>query len=88
MKNTNDLGVYYTIPEKVGRKKYKGCGNGRIVVNRLTDEVIDMDYLDDNLEPLDEQNIHMSDEAGQILALTETTMIVRANFSCWHACLF
>lgn len=67
--------------------KYKGCGNGFVVIDKATGTVVDMAYTK-NGRRIKVQNICMSGEAGTILSNTKTKLKVRANFSCPNACLF
>ena len=66
---------------------YHGCGNGFIVIDKETGRVNEMQYTE-NGKVIDEQNIMMCRDAGDILEETENSLKVRANFSCHTACLF
>jgi hypothetical protein len=66
---------------------YQGCGNGFVVVNKHSGLVERMEYTH-NGKVIKEQNIMMSDDAGDVLAETLDEIKVRANFSCGTACLF
>lgn len=68
--------------------KYNGCGNGFIVIEKTTHEVVEMSYAEDGQTIDHDQNIAMSADAGTVLREDETFITVRANFSCWSACLF
>jgi hypothetical protein len=81
-------GDYYIIPNALADEKYKGCGNGQIVVAE-DGTVVDMDYLDEADWIIKEQNIVLHDDAGEVLGVTEEGhTIYRVNFSCGSACLF
>jgi hypothetical protein len=81
-------GDYYIIPNALADEKYKGCGNGQIVVAE-DGTVIDMDYLDEADWIIKEQNFVSHDDAGEVLGVTEEGhTIYRVNFSCGSACLF
>lgn len=84
----NEHGRYYPIPETLMMKKYHGCGNGQIVLCKETDEILDMDYLDEADWIIQDQNIAMHHLAGEVLNEDEKRIIYRANFSCGSACLF
>ena len=84
----NELGRYYQIPELIMMAKYKGCGNGQILVCNWTEEMLDMDYLDEANWVIQEQNLNMHPDAGEILNKNINTTIYRANFSSGSACLF
>lgn len=86
-KQINNLGTYYSIPASMA-SKYRGCGNGRIIVQKSSNRIIDFSYLDENDEPIGEQNIAMHPDAGEILDENEHYITYRANFSCFQACLF
>ncbi len=79
-------GKYYSIPQAVLEAQYHGCGNGFIIVDKATDEVVSMNY-DDGGDGTT-QNIVMSPLAGEVMLETETNIVYRANFSCCQACLF
>ena len=86
-KQENNLGVFYSLPMGLSNK-YRGCGNGKIVVNTNNDEVIDFDYLDEKDEIIKEQNVAMHQDAGEVLLVADHYTTYRANFSCYQACLF
>lgn len=68
--------------------KYNGCGNGFIVIDKATEKVVDMSYADDGVTIDRKQNLNMCDDAGRIIREDDKVLVVRANFSCWSACLF
>lgn len=68
--------------------KYRGCGNGFIVVDKATNQVVDMAYSDDGVSRLDDQNMEMCADAGRVIKEDQRTITYRVNFSCWTACLF
>lgn len=78
----------YSIPEKILERRYHGCGNGVIWVDKATGEMVDMRYLDDRGQFMDEQNLEMSPKAGQVIGESDKHIMVRANFSCCTACLY
>lgn len=78
----------YSIPNDLLEKKYRGCGNGIAVINKETNKVVDFDYTDSKLRPLQEQNINMSKSAGKKISETDATITYRANFSSCQVCLF
>lgn len=78
----------YSIPNELLQKKYKGCGNGIVTIEKGTRKVLDFDYTDSKLRPLQEQNLSMSKSAGKKLSETDTTITYRANFSSCQVCLF
>ena len=80
-------GLCYKIPPHLFTK-YHGCGNGQIVINKHSNELLDMDYLDENDMVIDDNNIEMREDAGEVLNQTKLTITYRANFSCYDACLF
>lgn len=85
-RETND--EVYDIPKKLLKAKYKGCGNGIVVIDKSTRKVLDMDYTDSKLRPLTEQNISMTKAAGKKIREDDATITYRANFSSCQVCLF
>ena len=81
-------GEYFTIPSQILETKYRGCGNGIVVFDRGTGEILDMDYTNGRLKPIAEQNIAMCDNAGRVVRQDDQTITVRANFSCCQALMF
>jgi len=84
--HTTNNGTHYQIQGRM-LDKYKGCGNGCVVVNDSTGMIIDMWYgtID---KKLDDQNIDMTDQAGKVVAKGKGKTTYIANFSCCDACLF
>jgi hypothetical protein len=78
----------YSIPTELLEKKYKGCGNGIVTIEKDTRKVLDFDYTDSKLRPLQEQNMNMTKSAGKKIRETDTTITYRANFSSCQVCLF
>jgi hypothetical protein len=78
----------YSIPTELLEKKYKGCGNGIVTIEKGTRKVLDFDYTDSKLRPLKEQNLSMSKVAGKKIREDESTITYRANFSSCQVCLF
>jgi len=78
----------YSIPTELLEKKYKGCGNGIVTIEKDTRKVLDFDYTDSKLRPLNEQNMNMTKSAGKKISETDTTITYRANFSSCQVCLF
>ena len=64
---------WYNIPTDLLERKYRGCGNGFVIIDKPTGKVVSMEYTEDG-EIVDEQNIFMSEEAGNILSETETEL--------------
>ena len=78
---------YYNIPTSLDHK-YHGCGNGIVTLDKKTREVLDFSYTDDNLNPIEDQNIEMCRDAGRKIKEDEQTVTYRANFSSYQICLF
>jgi hypothetical protein len=78
----------YEINSHLLESKYRGCGNGQIVVDKESRVVVDMDYLDEADWIVKDQNVNMHDDAGEVLGETDKTITFRANFSRCQACLF
>jgi hypothetical protein len=78
----------FSIPKPLLESKYKGCGNGIVIIEKGTRKVLDFDYTDSKLRPLGEQNISMSKAAGKKIREDEKTITYRANFSSCQVCLF
>ena len=78
----------YSIPPELLKAKYKGCGNGIVTIEKGTRKVLDFDYTDSKLRPLQEQNMSMSKVAGKKIREDESTITYRANFSSCQVCLF
>jgi len=84
----NDIGYYFPLQvcgNKTVSDKYRGCGNGYIVVCKGTGDVIDMAYgLGESV-----QNVGMCEINGvEVVAESDDTISYRCNFSCYQACLF
>ena len=88
LKNRETNKNVYSIPTELLEKKYRGCGNGIVTIEKGTRKVLDFDYTDSKLRPLNEQNMNMSKSAGKKISETDTTIIYRANFSSCQVCLF
>jgi len=80
--------LVYSIPAPLLESKYKGCGNGIVIIEKGTRKVLDFDYTDSKLRPLGEQNISMSKAAGKKIREDNSTITYRANFSSCQVCLF
>jgi len=78
----------FSIPKPLLESKYKGCGNGIVIIEKGTRKVLDFDYTDSKLRPLGEQNISMSKAAGKKIREDDSTITYRANFSSCQVCLF
>lgn len=78
----------YSIPQDLLSKKYKGCGNGIVTIEKATRKVLDIDYTDSKLRPIKEQNISMTKTAGRKIREDDITVTYRANFSACQVCLF
>lgn len=76
----NNMKISYKIPRAIDHK-YKGCGSGIAVIDKATNLVIDFEYTDENLHPLEDQNIEMCEDAGRIVAENENSITYRVNFS-------
>lgn len=77
----------YRIPKALD-KKYRGCGNGIVVIDKKTNKILDFDYTNSKLQPLSEQNITMSRSAGKKIREDEKTITYRCNFSSYEVCLY
>lgn len=80
--------LVFSIPMPLLEKKYHGCGNGIVVIDKATCAVIDFDYTNSRLKPQKEQNISMTKSAGKKIREDEKTITYRANFSSCQVCLF
>ena len=78
---------YVTIPGSL-INKYHGCGNGIATFNAETGDLIDFDYLDENGNIIEEQNVDMTENAGDIYELCDGKVTLYANFSCYQVVLF
>ena len=78
----------FRIPHELLDKKYHGCGNGVVVIDKATRAVIDFDYTNSRLKPQQSQNISMTKSAGKKIREDEKTITYRANFSSCQVCLF
>jgi hypothetical protein len=78
----------FSIPNTLLKNKYKGCGNGIVIIEKGTRKVLDFDYTDSKLRPLGEQNISMTKSAGKKIREDDSTITYRANFSSCQVCLF
>jgi hypothetical protein len=54
----------FSIPKDL-EDKYQGCGHGWVELNENQTEVLDFEYSEDFETPLDEQNILMTERAGE-----------------------
>ena len=81
-------GWYYNIPRDLLFKKYRGAGNGCIHIFIGTGQMLDMDYLGDDDECIDYQNLNMHEKAGEIISDGPDIVTYRVNFSRCTACLF
>jgi hypothetical protein len=77
----------FRIPSSLDHK-YRGCGNGIVKIEKSKGMVLDFDYTDEKLRPLDDQNISMCDDAGEIVREDDRTITYRANFSSYTICLY
>jgi len=87
-KNRETAVKVFSIPRDLLESKYKGCGNGIVVIDKSTQTVIDFDYTTARLKPQKEQNISMTKSAGKKIREDEKTITYRANFSSCQVCLF
>jgi len=87
-KNRETAAKVFSIPRDLLEKKYHGCGNGVVVIDKTTRAVIDFDYTNARLKPQKEQNISMTKSAGKKIREDESTITYRANFSSCQVCLF
>ena len=87
-KNRETAVKVFSIPRDLLEKKYHGCGNGVVVIDKTTRAVIDFDYTNARLKPQKEQNISMTKSAGKKIREDESTITYRANFSSCQVCLF
>ena len=78
---------FWKIPENL-LDKYRGCGNGIVVVDKQTDQVLDWSYTDQRLRRINDQNLFMCEDAGRVIKDDDKTTTYRANFSCGDALLF
>lgn len=78
----------FNIPMPLLEKKYHGCGNGIVVIDKATCAVIDFDYTNSRLKPQQDQNVSMTKSAGRKIREDEKTITYRANFSSCQVCLF
>lgn len=78
---------FWKIPENL-LDKYHGCGNGIVVVDKQTDQVLDWSYTDQRLRRINDQNLFMCEDAGRVIKDDGKTTTYRANFSCGDALLF
>jgi hypothetical protein len=78
----------YEINSHLLEHKYRGCGNGQIIVKKESGVVVDMDYLDEADWIIKDQNVNMHENAGEVLDEDDNTITFRANFSRCQACLF
>ena len=88
IKNRETNKDVYSIPPELLKAKYKGCGNGIVTIEKGTRKVLDFDYTDSKLRPIQEQNINMVKTAGKKICEDEATITYRANFSSCQVCLF
>ena len=88
IKNRETNKDVYSIPPELLKAKYKGCGNGIVTIEKGTRKVLDFDYTDSKLRPIQEQNINMVKTAGKKIREDEATITYRANFSSCQVCLF
>lgn len=77
----------FRIPSSLDHK-YRGCGSGIVKIDKTKKMVLDFDYTDEKLRPLDDQNILMCDDAGEVVREDDRTITYRANFSSYTICLY
>lgn len=77
----------FRVPSNLDHK-YRGCGNGIVKIEKSKGMVLDFDYTDEKLRPLDDQNIVMCNDAGKIVREDDRTITYRANFSSYTICLY
>lgn len=77
----------FRIPSSLDHK-YRGCGNGIVKIDKTKKLVLDFDYTDERLHPLNDQNILMCEDAGKVIQEDDRTITYRANFSSYTICLF
>ena len=77
----------FSIPRSLDNK-YMGCGSGIVKIDKSKKVVVDFYYTDDNLQPLEDQNILMCDDAGKVIYEDDRTITYRANFSSYVICLY
>lgn len=80
-------GNYFRVPSNLDHK-YHGCGNGIVVFDKKTKEILDFDYTNNDLRPLKEQNISMTKDAGNKVREDDKTITYRCNFSSYEIVLF
>lgn len=51
-------------------------------------KVLDFSYTNSNLNPIEEQNITMCDDAGKMIREDDKTITYRANFSSYQIYLY
>lgn len=77
----------FRIPSSLDHK-YRGCGNGIVKIDKTNGMVLDFDYTNERLHPLNDQNILMCEDAGKVIREDDRTITYRANFSSYTICLY
>ena len=77
----------YRIPSYLDHK-YRGCGNGVVTLDKKSKKVLDFSYTDEDLKPMEDQNIEMCKDAGKLIREDDRTITYRANFSSYQICLY
>jgi hypothetical protein len=77
----------YRIPSNLDHK-YRGCGNGVVTLDKTSKKVLDFSYTDEDLKPIEDQNIEMCKDAGRKIQEDDKTVTYRANFSSYQICLY
>lgn len=91
LSRSHQLGRYYSLLDHFGEDKerrYRGCGNGFIVVSKATGEVVEMSYADDGVTICREPNFVTCWDAGSVLSENVEQVVYRVNFSMRKALLF
>lgn len=77
----------YRIPSNLDHK-YRGCGSGIVTLDKTSKKVLDFSYTDEDLKPMEDQNIEMCADAGRKIQEDDKTITYRANFSSYQICLY
>jgi hypothetical protein len=77
----------YRIPSNLDHK-YRGCGSGIVTLDKKSKKVLDFSYTDEDLKPMEDQNIEMCKDAGRKIQEDDKTVTYRANFSSYQICLY
>lgn len=77
----------YRIPSNLDHK-YRGCGSGIVTLDKKSKKVLDFSYTDEDLKPMEDQNIEMCADAGRKIQEDDKTVTYRANFSSYQICLY